>query len=312
MVTKKEKNFVSAVVYLHNEEAAVADFVRQIHATLLENFEQFEIICVNDASSDASAARVKETAKELPGGAISIVNLSFFQGQEAAMNAGIDLAIGDFVFEFERCYIDYAPQTVMDVYFHSLKGFDIVCATNGKGRLSAGLFYRLFNRSSGAQYRLGAETFRVLSRRAINRVRAMSTTVPYRKALYASCGLKVDTLTYEPQNPRFVPDTREQGRMKQDTALTSLILFTDVAYKLSIAMTVLMMLAAVGGGVYTLGVFLLGKPVAGYTTTMMLLAGCFFGVFAILAIVIKYLSVLVDLAFRRQPYIVESIEKIAR
>ena len=37
---------------------------------------------------------------------ITILNMSFFHGVEAAMNAGVDLAIGDFVFEFDSCIAD--------------------------------------------------------------------------------------------------------------------------------------------------------------------------------------------------------------
>ena len=50
----------------------------------------------------------------------------------------------------------------------------------------------------------------------------------------------------------------------------------------------------------------------GFTTTMLVLTGSFFGVFAILTIIIKYLSLLVNLIFKKQRYLVESIEKISK
>ena len=43
---------------------------------------------------------------------------------------------------------------------------------------------------------------------------------------------------------------------------------------------------------------------------MLLLSGGFFGVFLVLTIVVKYLSLLVGLVFRRQKYLVESVEKL--
>jgi len=139
----------------------------------------------------------------------------------------------------------------------------------------------------------------------------MSKTIPYRKALYANCGLKFDTLKYVPVLVHKISNTKQQHRMRQDTALSTLILFTDTAYKFSIYMTFLMMFITLGGIIYTVVVYVSNRPVAGYTTTMLILSGGFFGVFAILAIVIKYLSVLVDLVFKRQKYILESIEKIS-
>ena len=64
--------------------------------------------------------------------------------------------------------------------------------------------------------------------------------------------------------------------------------------------------------VYTLVVFCTGHPVAGWTTTMFVLTVGFAGVFAVLAIVVKYLSLLVDLIFKKQKYLIESVEKIQK
>ena len=64
--------------------------------------------------------------------------------------------------------------------------------------------------------------------------------------------------------------------------------------------------------VYTVVVYLSGSPVEGWTTTMLFLGFGFFGMFAILAMVLKYLSILVDLTFKRQKYVFESIEKISK
>ena len=48
----KEKNFMSAVVYINNDEKIVKKFLKQLNNVLTENFEKYEIICVNDCSSD--------------------------------------------------------------------------------------------------------------------------------------------------------------------------------------------------------------------------------------------------------------------
>jgi dolichol-phosphate mannosyltransferase len=98
--------------------------------------------------------------------------------------------------------------------------------------------------------------------------------------------------------------------LRQDTALSSLILFTDIAYKLSMLMTGIMILATVATGIYVIVVNILGRPVAGFTTMMLVMTGCFFGVFAILAIIIKYLSVILDLVFKKQKYVIGSVEKV--
>ena len=57
---------------------------------------------------------------------LSPQSVSYFHGTEAAMNAGMDLAIGDFVLEFDACVPDFAAAEIMRVYQRSLDGFDIV------------------------------------------------------------------------------------------------------------------------------------------------------------------------------------------
>lgn len=313
MVKDKEKNFVSAVVYVHNRENTIKASLKQINDVLNEHFLKYEIICVNDASYDDSASVIKEFGEKYLDCPLSIVNMGFFQGVEMSMNAGVDLSIGDFVFEFDSDIIDFEPSLIMDIYSHSLKGYDIVSATaDGKKRLSSSLFYKLFNKSAKTQYKLSTESFRILSRRAINRVHALSKTIPYRKALYANCGLKIDTVHYKPNNSSRSDSSNKQSDTRLETALDSLMLFTNIGYRASMILTIIMILATVGIGIYTILVFALGHPVPGFTTTMLVLTGSFFGVFAILTIIIKYLSLLVNLIFKKQRYLVESIEKISK
>ena len=63
---------------------------------------------------------------------------------------------------------------------------------------------------------------------------------------------------------------------------------------------------------YTLIIFCAGHPIEGWTTMMFVLTLGFAGLFAVLTIIIKYLSLLVDLVFKKQNYLIESIEKIQK
>jgi glycosyltransferase involved in cell wall biosynthesis len=312
MLINKESNFVSAIIYVHNNEKSISSFIKAIHEKLSVHFGKYEIICVNDASIDNSINVVKKLAEGLDGAVISVVNMSYYQGTELSMNAGVDLAIGDFVFEFDSTIMDYDINTIMETYHHTLKGFDIVsAASRNTGRTSSKFFYKVFNKFSNNTYDLKTESFRILSRRAINRIHAMSKTIPYRKAVYANSGLKLDTIFYEGRNDVRESLEQHEEHMRQNVAIDSLVLFTDVAYKISIGMSMLMIILTVIMAVYTGVIFFGGShPVEGWTTTMLFLSLAFFGTFAILTIIIKYLSLLIDLVFKRQKYTIISIEKI--
>lgn len=310
MTTDKEKNFISAVLYIYNNQDYIFDFLKELDSVFKEKFEKFEIICVNDSSSDESVKEIKRYVDCSGCNVISILNMSFFQGVELAMNAGIHLAIGDFVCEFDTPILSFDPKLILDIYHHSLSGYDIVAAAPMHGRrFMSKVFYKIFNHYAKTQYLVQTEHFRILSRRGINRVHSISQTIPYRKAVYANCGLKTDVIFYHSKHTPPILD-RNTLRKQKETAIDAIILYTNIAYLSAIGLAAIMMFFTVFIGMYALFVYWNGKPVEGWTTTMLFLAFAFLGIFAILAIIIKYMSIILNLNFSKQKYMIESIEKL--
>jgi len=62
--------------------------------------------------------------------------------------------------------------------------------------------------------------------------------------------------------------------------------------------------------VYALVIYVKGIAIVGWTTTVLFLAFAFFGLFAILSIVIKYLALLLNITFKRHRYLFDGIEKL--
>lgn len=308
----KEKNFVSAVIYVHNAENRIELFLKTILEIMELNFEHSEILCVNDGSHDGSVEKIKEISKEAKTVSISLINMSFFQGVELAMNAGVDMAIGDFVFEFDNTILDFTSDMVMEVYHHALEGFDIVSASPGKReRFTSYLFYTTFNHFTDASYRMNTERFRILSRRAVNRIHSINKTVPYRKALYMDCGLRTDNIKYAALKANGKEDRRER-KYKHRLAVDSLLLFTNLGYRFSMLMTFLMILISAFMLGYTVISYIAANPVEGWTTTVLFLSVSFLGLFIILTIIIKYLQLLINMTLKRVVYRFESVEKLTR
>lgn len=310
METAKEKKLVSAVVYLHNDENRIAAFLLEIVKILHRNFESFEVIVVNDCSLDGSIAAIKN-CEGLKNFNLTIVNMSVRQGIEASMISGIDLSMGDFVYEFDDLSIDYEPSLVMAVYQKIIKGFDIVSVAPKKDNaVSSQLFYSLFNKFSKSKYKLRSERFRILSRRAINRAYSISKAIPYRKALYANSGLRMEVIQYE-VNARYHSNAGSSGVFRNNMALNSLIIYTNLAFRISIAITVVLFCFTLLAGIYAMAVYLGNRhPIEGWTTTMLVISGSFSGLFFIAAIIIKYLSLIVELIYNKKTYLIESVEKV--
>ena len=312
-MANKEKNFASAVIYVHNAENRIESYLKTIIEAMEDNFEHSEIICVNDSSDDNSLALIKKTSEIASTTSVSVVNMSYFHGLELSMNAGIDMSIGDFVFEFDNTYLDFDPAVIMDIYRRSLQGYDIVSASaDRKEKFTSKMFYKVFDRYTDISSRMSTESFRVLSRRVLNRIESMNKTIPYRKAVYANCGLKTDNIKYQVVNQVALSSDKKEKSFRSNLAIDSLILFTEMGYSFAKLMTVLMMCMSVFMIVYSVIIYVTSNPVAGWTTTILFLSVAFFGLFGILTIVIKYLQLLVDLVFKRKQYSFESIEKLTK
>lgn len=237
--------------------------------------------------------------------------MSCFHGIELSMNAGVDLAIGDFVFEFDSTILDFPPDEIMHVYRKSLEGFDIVSAGPKKRqRTSSVLFYEIFNRFSDSNYKFKTERFRILSRRVINRISNTNRSVPYRKAVYANQGLRTASFLYDALKIQNGKKDRALERYRKTLAVDALIIFTDLGYKVAVLLSFCMIFFSVAISIYSFVYRMLKNPVAGWTSTILFLAVVFFFLFLILAVIIKYLQILVNLVFKRSKYNFESIEKL--
>lgn len=309
----KEKNFISAVVYVHNAEDRIVGFLNNIVNLLIDNFEHSEIICVNDFSTDNSVNEIKRVANNASPVVISVLNMSYFHGVEVAMNAGVDLSIGDFVIELDSTVQDYDTEEIMNVYRKVLEGYDIVSAVPDKRqKFFSRLFYWAYKKYSNNGKSLYTESFRILSRRAINRIGQMSKTIPYRKGLYMNCGLKTHHIKYECKDIAKAKIPKQQKKYRNRLALDTLLLFTNIGFAFSKLMTSLMMIISVFMAVYTVFVFAMGNTVAGWTTTILFLSVAFLSLFAILTIIVKYLQLLLDLTFKRTKYSFEDIQKLTK
>ncbi len=305
---EKEKNFVSAVIYCHNDAGTINEFIQGVNRTLDENFQKYEMIVVNDASNDDSHQVLKQTAASLENKTITLLNFNHSVGLEKAMNAGLDLAIGDFVYEFDSAVVDFEWSLLLDVYKKSTtQNFDVVSARSQKKPLLASkLFYHIFNHYARFPFPLHTESFRIVSRRAINRIHKNTKSIPYRKAAYASCGLMVSYIEYKPI--KDVVRKKQLGR--KQTAYDSMVLFTDVAYRATGGLAIFVSILAVVMLIYAIYGYCNTGILESWMIAGSLLAFGFMCIFVVLAIILKYIQTFVTLYFNKNSYLFDSIEKL--
>ncbi len=112
---------VSLVIPAFNEQKTIKDTVCKAYAFLRKNFDDFEIIVVDDGSRD-------NTAKELIGTEAYVIGLPQNSGKGAAVRNGILHSSGDFVF-FTDADLPYSLEFIKEGIDLMSGGCDIVCGS---------------------------------------------------------------------------------------------------------------------------------------------------------------------------------------
>lgn len=285
----KYKTFVSVVLYVRDEGEAVGRFIAQVGPWLEQHFSLYEIVVVDDASTSDVLPVIAETAAQHQVNMVA-VQLSRRHGVEAGIKAGLDRAMGDWVFELESARIDFSPSLFGDMYLIGSQGFDIVTASGDQGPLRSRLFYRFVNHYANLDTPLRTERVRLTSRRTINAMLAMREKVRYRKALYAVLGHRHHHLRYE----RTVSASRPGRQLDRETsslAFDILLSFSGFGLRLAHRMSIAFGAFSVAVTCYAFVVFLLkSNVIQGWTTLTVLVSAGFAGLFLILGILGEYLA----------------------
>src|SRR3954469_9142529 len=159
---------LSVVVPLHDEEETVPELYRRIGEAL--GGVPFELLLVNDASSDTTGRVIDELAEVDP--RVRVLPLSRNLGHRPALTAGLEHARGDAVAMLDGDLQD-PPELIAEMLDHWRSGSDVVSAvrTDRPGEswfklTTARWFYRSFARLSGLDLRENAGDFRLLDRAA--------------------------------------------------------------------------------------------------------------------------------------------------
>jgi len=146
------KSHISIVSPVYQAEKIIAELVRQLHENLKTITEDYEIILVNDASTDNSwEAVIGECTKDTR---VKGINLSRNFGQHYAITAGLHYAKGEWIIVMD-CDLQDRPDEIPNLYRKAQEGWDIVYARRTARRdkftkrLFSKLFYAVFTYLSG-------------------------------------------------------------------------------------------------------------------------------------------------------------------
>lgn len=201
----------SVVVPVYNEIESIGDFHRRCATAMEAVGERFEIVYVDDGSSDGSWSALKQIAKD--DSRARLVRLSRNFGHQLAITAGMEHAAGDTV-----CVIDAdlqdPPEVIADLINAWRAGADIVYAVRTERRgeswfkkSSASIFYRLISALSDVDLPLDVGDFRLMSKRANEALCDMPENHRYVRGMVAWLGFETAKVGYA-RDPRLAGETK--------------------------------------------------------------------------------------------------------
>ncbi|MDP4023454.1 glycosyltransferase family 2 protein [Methylobacterium sp. NEAU 140] len=208
---------ISLVVPVLNEEASIAPFLARAEPALAEACRllgpgaRSEIVFVDDGSTDATPAVL--LAARMRGRGIEIVTLSRNFGKEAALAAGLRHAAGRAVIPIDIDLQD-PPEIIPEMVARWMAGAQVVNgvrrsrASDGLAKkLTAGAFYRIYNRLADRPMPSDVGDFRLLDRAVVEVVNGLAERARFSKGLISWLGFTQDSVP-------FVREPRGRGTTK--------------------------------------------------------------------------------------------------
>lgn len=199
----KKNPFISFVVPMFNEEACVAELYSRVRGAAEALGAEFEIICVDDRSTDSTLALLKEINVRDP--RVKIVSFSRNFGHQIAVSAGLRYASGDCTVVLDADLQD-PPELVSEMIAKWREGYKVVYGIR-RGRHAKFIlrkcnyfFYRLLSLISPLPIPADAGDFCLMDARVVKEMSNISENGPYVRGLRAWVGFSQIGIQYDRPN----------------------------------------------------------------------------------------------------------------
>lgn len=203
----KIDRFISIVVPVQNAEAYIRAFIDELIPVVSGACTDYEVIFIDDGSSDNTTAVLHDAFKHYP--ALRSFILSRYHGENIAISVGLDSAIGDYTIVMNPNTDE--PQLIPQIIQRALRGADIVYGVDKANRrrglagVLSTLFHLYIEKFLHIQVPRNLTTLRCLSRHAINALTRISDSHAYYRYSASVIGFKSETFEYttRPRDPRI-------------------------------------------------------------------------------------------------------------
>jgi glycosyltransferase involved in cell wall biosynthesis len=260
---------LSCVVPALDEASNLEQLLPQLEAALGAITPEWEVILVDDGSTDGTAALLSAWSRR---SGFRVLQLSRNFGKEAALTAGLEAAAGDVVVLMDAD-LQHPVSLIESMIRHWQAGADVVYAVREDRRdeglakrLGASFFYALLREPGRFRVPPGAGDFRVLDRAAVEALLSLPERTRFMKGLYAWIGFEAVAVPYRPAE-RLHGQTRFGALRLLRLSVDGLTAFTTWPLRAVSILGMVLALLGFGYGAYlTITYLLYGHAVSGWTT----------------------------------------------
>lgn len=263
---------LSIVCPFFNEQNVVNFFLKETTDVLDDLKESYEILCINDGSTDNTLSTLIQAKRKYS--QIRIINFSRNFGKEGALSAGLDYARGDVVILIDADLQD-PPELIKELVSFWKQGYDVVLAKRTDRssdtfikRLSAQLFYKIHNKISTIKIPENVGDCRLMTRRVVESVKLLPENQRFMKGIFSWVGFNAATVEYK-RNKRIAGTTKFSGWKLWNFALEGITSFSTVPLRIWLYIgAIVSLLSFIYGSFIILRTLFLGVDVPGYASLL--------------------------------------------
>lgn len=298
MIKQKEKIYASFV--LNYSDIGSQNF-NTLEKWIESYFEYYEIILVNNTKQthEEIKAQLNPCLKE-----IMILNLGESALTDQAIRAGIEFSKGDSVFVINTMYFNDFTSILETMYLKHMQGNDIVITGVKYSKLRHRLFLKFISKISKKNSSPNHDLLFVVSKRAVNAYTQIKSKILPLTVTLRSTGFSVFEFLHEAQ-------IKKQSLLSKDEYTLYMMLFSDLLPRFAIWISVACFSISVSGILYAIFMNLAkNNIVEGWTTLFLLISFGLSGIFMILSIIVRYLSLMGKEVQASPSYSVKQISKL--
>jgi len=262
---------ISIVSPVYKAEKIISELIQRLHIVLKPITADYEIILVEDGSSDGSWNIINEICKT--DRKVKGIKLSKNFGQHYAITAGLDNAEGKWVVVMD-CDLQDRPEEIHSLYHKAKEGNEIVLARRMERKdgllkkISSRIFYRILSYLTGTYQDASVANFGIYNSKVIIELRRLREPIRYFPTMVKWVGFKKTYLNVE-HGARFEGNTTYNWNRLIKLSMDIILANSDKPIRLIVKTGILISLASFLFGITVIIRYFLHQIIVpGYTSLL--------------------------------------------